>query len=236
MRGRWSCVVAAALVAVATSVGQAQTPLEERVAVALQDAVRARLGNEVEAHVSDVRVQWTAATADGALPDVVARLEPNQRLGRPMRFLVFERSNPHRARGAAQAALRVRMRVMRTTRAVARGALVTSSDVVEVWAEPTGMTLRPLPRAAEVVGAQATRDIAVGVTIAPTMIRQLPLVHRGDEIVARASVGGIHVTGKAIARQAGRLGDVIRVINPDSGRALRGRVVGPREIEVEHGR
>lgn len=236
MRGSWFFFAAAAFVAVATSVGQAQTPLDERVAAALQEAVRTRLGREVEAHVSDMRVQWTATAAQGELPDVVARLEPNQRLGRPLRFLVFERSNLHRARGAAQAALRVRMPLMRAARAVARGSVVTASDVVEMWAEPTGITLRPLPRATEVVGAQATRDIAVGVTVTPAMIRQLPLVHRGDELVARASVGGIQVTGKAVARQAGRMGDVIRVINPDSGRALRGRIVGRREIEVEHGR
>jgi flagella basal body P-ring formation protein FlgA len=35
--------------------------------------------------------------------------------------------------------------------------------------------------------------------------------------------------------QGGRLGDVIRVVNPDTGRRLPARIVGPGAVEVRHG-
>lgn len=212
---------------------RAQESIAPELTSALQRAVRDRLDSRAEVRVSDVRVQWTGTRPDGALR---AKLEPNQRLGRPLRFLVYEEAPGanHRARAAAQATVRVRMPVVRVSRAVPRGAIIAGSDVVEVWDEPAARVGSRLPLLSQVVGAQATRDLAVGAIVTAPTVRRLPIVRPGDELVARASVGGIEVTGKAIARQAGRLGQVIRVVNPDSGRRLHARVIGPREVEVEH--
>lgn len=216
-----------------TAVAHARTDLDDRVSAALERAVRDRVDARAEVRVDDVRVSWTTTAPPG---DMRASLEPNQRLGRPLRFLVYD-SGPgaqRRAVGAAQAVTTVRMPVVRAARAVARGTVIAVSDVVELWDAPTGIPLSRLPLMSQVLGAQSTRDLAVGALVSRQTIRQLPIVRPGDEVVARAAVGGIEVTGKAIAHQAGRLGQVIRVVNADSGRPLHARVVGPREVEVQH--
>jgi flagella basal body P-ring formation protein FlgA len=216
-----------------TGAAHAQTGVEAGVAAALERAVRDRVDARAEVRVAEVRVTWATTPPAG---EMRASLEPNQRLGRPLRFLVYDNgpSAQRRAVGAAQAAVVVHTPLVRAARAVARGTVLAVSDVVELWDAPTGIPVGRLPLMTQVVGAQATRDLAVGVLVTPHTIRQLPIVRPGDELVARASVGGIEVTGKAIAHQAGRLGEVIRVVNADSGRPLHARVVGPREVEVEH--
>jgi flagella basal body P-ring formation protein FlgA len=54
-------------------------------------------------------------------------------------------------------------------------------------------------------------------------------------VKVRAVVDGIVAHGLAIATENGRLGAVVRVVNPDSKRTLVGRVVGRGEVEVIHG-
>jgi flagella basal body P-ring formation protein FlgA len=50
-----------------------------------------------------------------------------------------------------------------------------------------------------------------------------------------ARVGGLEVRGRAIAFQSGSAGDTVIVVNPDSRKRLRGRVIGPALVEVLHG-
>jgi flagella basal body P-ring formation protein FlgA len=66
------------------------------------------------------------------------------------------------------------------------------------------------------------------------MVAPVPLVRSGDEVRTRVRVGAMEAVGLTVAQQTGQLGDVIRVINRNSHRALRGRIVGPQEIEVIH--
>jgi flagella basal body P-ring formation protein FlgA len=48
-------------------------------------------------------------------------------------------------------------------------------------------------------------------------------------------VGEVEITAVGIAQQSGAVGDVIRLVNQDSRRGLRGRVTGKGEVEVVHG-
>jgi len=44
--------------------------------------------------------------------------------------------------------------------------------------------------------------------------------------------GAIEITGQFIASDGGRPGDLIRVMNPESRRYIRGRIAGDRLVEV----
>jgi flagella basal body P-ring formation protein FlgA len=60
-------------------------------------------------------------------------------------------------------------------------------------------------------------------------------VRSGRRVNVRARVGGIEAQGLCVAIENGRMGAVVRVVNPDSKKTLVGRVVGPGEVEVIHG-
>lgn len=245
MRGKrqWGSLLAVAVsLAWLPVAARAEAIGTEAVAEAVRLAVVERLGARAEVRVTDVVVRWSApltshaAAGTDAVPSIRARVEPNQRLGKPLHFLLHDGAPAasHRAIGAVQARVQVRLPVVRVARDIARGAVIGIADVAEVWDEPVGVSVKALPTMAQIVGAQATRDLRQGTLVSSLMARALPVVRPGDELIVRATVGGIEVVGKAIAHQAGRLGQVIRVANADSGRKLRARVVGPREVEVEH--
>jgi len=69
-----------------------------------------------------------------------------------------------------------------------------------------------------------------------TPSRPPTLVRAGDRVRAVARVGGVEAVVIAIAEQSGSAQQVIRVVNPDSRRAIRARVVAPGEVEVVNGR
>ncbi|MBI4475685.1 MAG: flagella basal body P-ring formation protein FlgA [Acidobacteria bacterium] len=63
-------------------------------------------------------------------------------------------------------------------------------------------------------------------------VRPARVVRSGEVVVTRAVIGGVEATGSALAQQSGALGDVIRVINRESRRSFKGRIVAPGQVEV----
>jgi flagella basal body P-ring formation protein FlgA len=61
-----------------------------------------------------------------------------------------------------------------------------------------------------------------------------PAVRSGEVVQLRVTSGSLQISAEGVAAQDGEIGDVIRIVNPSSGRTLRGRVVGPRVVEVQH--
>jgi len=68
--------------------------------------------------------------------------------------------------------------------------------------------------------------------ITVTAVQVRPAVSSGDVVAVRAMVSGVTVEGQAVAQQSGAEGDIIRVVNRESRRPLKARVVGPRQVEV----
>jgi flagella basal body P-ring formation protein FlgA len=96
----------------------------------------------------------------------------------------------------------------------------------------TSRVLRALPAAGDIVGARATRDLAAHAVIAHTDFVGEPLVRSGDEVRALVRLGDIEVTNTLIAAQNGAKGQIIRVVHPETRRAVRARVTGSAEVEV----
>lgn len=213
---------------------------ESEIRTAIAVAVRARVGEEAAVHVTALRVIFAPGTGQGAL---CAAPEPGSRLGRPMRFTLVRVAQPgcpvtgtrrHRGvrAGEATATVRVVARHARAAQAIARGQALREGDMILVVDDVGEGPLRRLPQ--ELLGARARRAIEAGAILTPTMVAPVPLVRSGDEVRTRVRVGAMEAVGLTVAQQAGQLGDVIRVINRTSHRALRGRIVGPQEIEVIH--
>jgi flagella basal body P-ring formation protein FlgA len=64
----------------------------------------------------------------------------------------------------------------------------------------------------------------------------VPVVRAGDRVVATVRGLGLEVSVLAVAEQNGLPDQIIRIVNPDSRRAVRARVVAKGEVEVLSGR
>ena len=76
--------------------------------------------------------------------------------------------------------------------------------------------------------AEVVRDIAAGTPLRSSDVRRALLVKQGQLVMLTISQGSsFAIVARVEALQDGRLGDQIRLKNPESGRLLSGVVTGP---------
>ena len=228
MAGAWlTCLTAVAAAqqgqAVPAGPGCGRADVAPVVAAAVN--TRIRDGNALDVRVLACEI-GSGVEIDGALP------EPGARLGRPVRFRLMNRD---RQVGYAVAIATGAVAQVQTSRPIAMGAVLGVADLSLVNGEATGALMEPLPRLEALVGTRAVRALAAGEVVTARVARIPPAVRSGNRVVIRATLGGVEITGVATAQQTGGIGDVIRLVNQDSRRALRGRITGKGEAEVVHG-
>ena len=155
--------------------------------------------------------------------------EPGSRLGRPIRFIVFE--NGARV-GSVVAKLEVTGSAVRSSRALLRGEDVAADAVEVVDLELKDMLVDRLPTQDEIVGARARRNIRVGEVLTEAAVVVPPVVKSGDEVRVSVSTGVIQLSSVGRASGSGHVGDLIRVLMPTSRKGLTARITGPKSVEI----
>lgn len=168
---------------------------------------------------------------EGAQVDAAAA-EPGGRLGRPVRFRLLHQG---RQVGYAIATVEGSVRHVRSRRALPVAAVLTGTDVEEVEGPLPGELLQPLPAIADVIGLALARPLGAGDPVTSLAVKVPPAVRSGDRVVIRSVVGGVEAQAAGKALQTGRIGDVIRIVNAETKRPLRGRITGRGEVEVMYG-
>lgn len=120
--------------------------------------------------------------------------------------------------------------VVLTNRALGIGEEIRAEDV------RIAMTSKDDKRAAiyldEVIGMRVVRPIGANNTVKRDYLREKPLVSSGEMILIVATNGALTISTKAIAREDGALGEIIKAENPTSGRLLSARVTGPGTARI----
>jgi len=190
---------------------------------AIADAIVRRLG--AGAAVSVINVETTVRDEAGltAEPEVTARF------AKPSRFVLSARGT---RRGLAVAIVMARAAVPRAARAIARDEAIGPEAVRFTVTEVPAIPIRPLLGEQEIVGLAARRDIVAGEPLTAALVRLAPVVRSGDEIDVTVRIGRVRVTGTGRASGSGRVGDLIRVVQPHAKGTLTGRITGPGAVEV----
>lgn len=195
------------------------------------DAIRAAIVDRLGAGV-DVRI-LTLDLAGSAPVFREARPDPSARLGRPVRFTLVTTT------GAALPVV-VTLSVVGdyavTARDVARGDILTAADLRVVNGELIDVPLKRLPTLKDLSGARALRALPAGTTLLASFATVRRAIEPGDRVTVVAAAATVEVTAMFVAADGGAVGDVIRVVNPDTRRYLRGRVRDDGLVEVIDGR
>lgn len=226
----WCGSVAAVAIVLATArVWATDAIAETAIKTALVEAVQARVGAGCTVTIESLEVESLVAS-----PHVAAVPAPGSRLGGPVRFtLVAPRAGGAPTRvGSARAIVRVVAPHARATRQVLRGAVLAREDVETALADLGTMPIGPLAPIDEILGGRAMRALAPGEPIGLAMVSPQSVVRSGEVVTVKAVVGSVEVSSRAIASQSGARGQVIRLVNPESHRSFRGRVIGAGEVEV----
>lgn len=113
-------------------------------------------------------------------------------------------------------------------RLLQRGAILQPDMLEEVQASPGNADTQVLSTLKDAQFAELTRDIAAGQPLRVSDIRRAVMVKQGQ--VVMLSIGNktdFQITIRMEAMQDGRLGDQVKLKNPESGRQVSGVVTGP---------
>lgn len=215
----------------APSPARAQEPAPSAtVQAAITAAVQARMGDG--AVVTVVGLEVTDLRPTSVLRAVP---EPNARIGERMHFRLVG-TDVHggrtQAAGRAVALVRVEVEHVRSRTLVERGRELGDGDLELSRAPLSSLPLRRLPRLGEVAGSRALVNLAPGEVVTSPSVASRPAVKSGQLVRAVARIGELEVSASLTAVQDGVEGAVIRVVNKESRRELRARVVEPGVVEV----
>ena len=118
-----------------------------------------------------------------------------------------------------------------TRHLVQRGTLLDATMLQEVSLPAQGIDPQAVASIQDLLYGELVRDVPAGQVLRSSDIRRAVLVKQGQS--ALMSVGqnsGFQITVRVDALQDGRLGEQIRLKNPDSGRLLTGTVTGPNAV------
>ncbi|NNL66228.1 MAG: flagellar basal body P-ring formation protein FlgA [Myxococcales bacterium] len=135
-------------------------------------------------------------------------------------------------RGVVTTRVRADRKVYLVGRPMRGGALVHRDDlrveVRDVSDIPSGAVLDP----EDIVGHRTTRALGSGLVWQKNHLRVPQLVSRGQIVRLNFRTGALAIEGRGKAREDGRPGDRIRVVNVDSRREIVGTVTATGEVDV----
>jgi flagella basal body P-ring formation protein FlgA len=130
-----------------------------------------------------------------------------------------------KAGAAAPSGLR---KVVVASQLLRAGSLVISEMVQEVEVAGQGVDPQAVSSVKDVENGEMVRDIPAGVPLRSHDVRRAVLVKQGQAVMLTVTQGGgFSITARVEALQDGRMGEQVRLKNPDSGRILSGVVTGP---------
>lgn len=118
-----------------------------------------------------------------------------------------------------------------TRHLIQRGTRLQPAMLEEVELPALGMDLNAVASLRDLLHGEVVRDIPAGQVLRSNDIRRSILVKQGQSALMMVGQNsGFQITVRVQALQDGRMGEQIRLKNPDSGRLLTGTVTGPNAV------
>jgi flagella basal body P-ring formation protein FlgA len=151
----------------------------------------------------------------------------------PQSFLVSaEIAGKEEARLWVKTEIRAFDQVVVASAALARQELISAKDVRLERREVVPRGGRPFTRVDDVIGKQSTRAIEINEILTQNSIDKPVLMKRGSAITLVFETGSLRVETLGVAEEGGKIGEIIQVKNPTSGKMLRGVVLDGRNVRV----
>ncbi|HEV7335966.1 MAG TPA: flagellar basal body P-ring formation chaperone FlgA [Bosea sp. (in: a-proteobacteria)] len=117
-------------------------------------------------------------------------------------------------------------------RPIARGETLTAGDVMVERRPRDAGANDQLSEMRAAIGKVAKRSLLAGVALRGSDVQREEIVGRGEMVTLVYEARGVLISLRGRANEAGAMGDVISVTNPNSKRVLQGTVSGPGRINV----
>ena len=121
------------------------------------------------------------------------------------------------------------MRKVVVAKQLLRSGTTVSPDLLEEQEVPSqGVDLQAVTSVKDLENGEMVRDMQAGIPLRSHDVRRAILVKQGQAVILTiGQSGGFAISARVEALQDGRMGEQIRLKNPESGRILSGVVTGP---------
>ena len=130
--------------------------------------------------------------------------------------------------------IEVMAEVVVTQKPLGRYKLIDEGDICLKKMNLAKLPSNVITRYEDVLGKRTRRSIDSNVTLRPDHVELPPLVKRGDIVRIILESQGLKVTALGKAQEKGRRGEMIKVINVDSSRAIYARVLDASNVKVDY--
>lgn len=110
---------------------------------------------------------------------------------------------------------------------------ITADDVTRTRISLPSLTHDFAGTTGEVVGKRASHPLRAQAPIRVSALGHAYAVRKGDHVTIEARRGGLTITASGVTKGVALIGQTISVTNQDSGKEVRGKVVGPGLVRVE---
>lgn len=125
------------------------------------------------------------------------------------------------------------MEVIVPKRLIARGETLGKDDVTVERRPREGQGNEIISDIHAAVDKVARRALLAGVPLRGSDVQREEIVGKGDLVTIVYEAPGLLITLRGRANEAGAMGDVVSVTNPQSKRVLQGKVSGPGRVSVQ---
>ncbi|MEA3544552.1 MAG: flagellar basal body P-ring formation chaperone FlgA [Thermodesulfobacteriota bacterium] len=123
-------------------------------------------------------------------------------------------------------------KVVVATGTLRRGTILDGDDVELRYQDITQLKT-PIFLIGDVIGKRLKRSIRLGQPLQRKLVEFPPVIKRGERVLIQAHSQGLMLTAAGEAKQDGRAGEAIRVINSNSRKEVLCQVVAPGLVKVE---
>lgn len=165
---------------------------------------------------------------------VIRILKPNKGVTPgPVSFLLaVDVAGKEQARTWVKSEIRIFDEVVVSSAPLARHETITAKDVRIERRDISALHGKPMTKIEEVAGMQAARAIEVNEILTQKALHRPSLLRRGSPVTLLYEAGGLRVEAPGLAMEGGKIGEIVQVKNPTSGKLLRGLVVDGRTVRV----
>lgn len=169
-------------------------------------------------------------------PGVIAYrvLKPNQGItpGITNFLLALDVAGKEQQRLWIKTEVRVFEEVVVSSTPLAARNLVYPKDIRLERRDVSSLHARPFKRIDDVAGQQVSRAIDVNEVLTEKLVDRPTLMRRGAPVTLVYETGVLRVESPGLTVEPGKIGEVIQVKNPSSGKLLRGVVIDERTVRV----
>jgi len=119
-----------------------------------------------------------------------------------------------------------------STRAIAKGDILSANDIRIEKRERKAIAANNVTKPTLVIGQAAREPLTPGIILTDDLVSKPILVEKAMAVSVNYAVGGLKLTLRGKANEAGTLGDMISVLNPQSKKVIFATVIGPGSVAV----